>query len=175
MSALTRRRFLGNTAALAVAAMAPIPRAMALVATDGPPLRWYAVGDGEMSYAFLAESIEAARREYAWAHGATISEECPECGEYACHEHNEDLDAPLDWVEVNHTFGAEFTPDKPPKMVDWMRSGFMVPCEDCDDYEPTECREYKGRALCDQCFDTARTESLDRFLGVKTGSVGHAD
>lgn len=174
MNALTRRRFLGNTSALVAAALAPIPKAMALVATDAPQLRWYAVGNDDMSHPFLAESIEAARREYAWVHGATISEECPECGEYACHEHNDDLDAPLDWVEVSHTFAPEFTPDNPPKTVDWLRAGFMVPCEECDDYEPTECRDYRGRALCDECFDNARVENLDRFLGVNIKENGDA-
>jgi len=158
MTALNRRAFIGRSVAAVAAAAMPVPRAMALVAPDAPPLRWYAVGTDEMSYDFLAESVEAARREYAWCHCATVGEECPECGEYACHEHNADLTAPLDSVEVSHVFGEEFTPDRRPKTVDWLQAGFFVPCEQCDYGEPTECYEHEGRALCDECYDLAKTE-----------------
>lgn len=159
MNAMNRRAFIGRAAALTATALTPIPRAMAMVAPDAPPLRWYAVGhNDEMSYDFLAESAEAACREYAWVHGATVEEECPECGEYACHEHNADLSAPLDTVEVSHVFGEEFTPDNRPKTVDWLRAGFFVPCEECDYGEPIECYVHDGRALCDECYDAAKSK-----------------
>ena len=160
MSAMNRRAFIGRAAALTATALAPIPRAMAMVAPSAPPLRWYAVGTDEMSYTFLADSAEKARRYYAWEHGATVEDECPECGEGGCHEHNEDLDAPLDHVEVRHVFGEEFTPDKEPQILDWLRAGFNVPCEgDCASdrwIEPTECYAHGGKALCECCYEMAR-------------------
>jgi len=160
MNAMNRRAFIGRAAALTATALTPIPRAMAMVAPDAPPLRWYAVGKEEMSYTFLAESAEKARRYFAWEHGATVDEECPECGEGGCHEHNADLDAPLDCVEVSHVFGKEFTPDKEPKILDWLRAGFHVPCEgDCASdrwSEPTECWPYEGKALCECCLEVAK-------------------
>ena len=165
MNAMNRRAFLGRTTALVAASIAPIPKAMALADPEAKQLFWYAVGDDEMCYAFLAESWEDARREYAWVHGATIGEECPECGEYMCHEHNEDLNAPADWVEVNHKFDAKFGPGNEPKMVDWVRAGFNVPCENCDYGEPTECYVFEEKALCDECYEIARIAKLDDLIG----------
>ena len=161
MNAMTRRGFLGTSTALAVSGLLPIPKAMSLVAPDAPPLRWFAVGDGEMAYSFLSESYEHARRMYAWEHGATIDEECPECGETSCLAHNADLDAPLDWVEVSHEFSSEFTAGNEPKLIDWVRAGFNVPCEGCDYGEPTECYVFEDRALCGECLDNARRNSVD--------------
>ena len=159
MKAMGRRAFLGSGVAMVGVAMLPIPKALALVAPEAPPMRWFAVGNGEMAYTYLAKSAEDARWEYACVQGATVHEECPTCGEYACHDHNEDLDVPLDWVEVDHVFGPEFDAGNKPKLVDWVRAGFNVNCEGCEDRysEPTECRVHDGRALCECCFEVAST------------------
>ena len=165
MNAMNRRAFMGRTATIAATALMPIPKAMAMVAPSAPPLRWYAVGREEMSYTFLTDCEEKARRYYAFEHGATVGEECPECGDYMCHKHNADLDAPMDCVEVSHVFGEEFTADKEPKIVDWLRAGFYVPCEgDCapDRWrEPAECYEHEGKALCECCLEVARLNPME--------------
>lgn len=172
MNAMNRRAFLGRSTALFAASITPIPNAMALASTDAKPLFWYAVGNDEMCYPFLAENFEAARREYAWVHGATVEEECPECGEFACHEHNDDLNAPLDWIEVNHKFDAKFGPGNEPKMADWVRAGFNVPCEQCDFGEPLECRVFDERALCEECFEAAEIKRFDNSIGNQMPAFG---
>lgn len=179
MNAMNRRAFLGRSTALAAASLAPIPKAMALADPDAKTLFWFAVGNDEMSHAYLGESAEAAIREYAWVHGATVGEDCPECGEPGCYLHNPDLDAPQPWIEVHHRFGPEFTPSREPQNVDWCRAGFRTRCDGCIEagvrYSYDECDEtypFDDKALCCECLELARAARLDQTIGNEMTPVG---
>lgn len=171
MGNMSRRGFLGRSTALAVSAVLPISRAMALVAQDTPTLQWFAVGTDEYLYPYLGTSMESAVRQYAVEYGHTVGDECPECGEASCVEHNDDLDAPLPWIKENgFAFDSTLPVDRDPSLAKWIKAGCNVPCEACDLGEPTECRMFEGRALCDECRQIARTERLDRIVGTAPGT-----
>lgn len=168
---MNRRAFLGRSAALAATMLTPIPRAMALVVPDAPPLRWFAVGTDEYLYPYLARSAADAARQFAEEYGCTVGEDCPECGEVACTLHNDDLDAPQPWIAGNgFAFPADLPVDRDPPLSAWIKAGCNVPCEDCDYGEPTECRMFEGRALCDECLEIARIERLDAVVGAPAGT-----
>lgn len=171
MNAMNRRAFLGRSVALAATALPPIPRAMAMVVPDAPPLRWFAVGTEEMLYPYLDTSIEGAARQYAIEMGATVGECCPECAEINCVEHNADLDAPYPWIEENgFPFPDDLPVDRDPPLAEWIKAGCNVPCEGCDLGEPDECRMFDGKALCCDCLETARIDRLDRLAGTIPGT-----
>ncbi len=179
MNAMNRRAFLGRTTALVAASIAPIPKAMAISDPEARQLFWYAVGDDEMSYDYLGETAEAALREYAICEGKTVGEECPECAEPGCYEHNDDLDAPFPWLEVHHKFGPEFTPSNRPKTVDWCKAGFRTICEGCEEmgvsFSWDECLDtypFQGKALCDECLEIARGAALDSTIGNEMKPTG---
>lgn len=173
MTAITRRGFLRRSSALAGAALLPIPKAMALVAPEGPRLRWFAVGHSdEMAYPMLAESLDQAIRFYAHENGQTKGEACPECDEPACTEHLDSSrwDEPHDWIEEYSKAprGWDAVPvDREPTNVEWLRAGYNVPCEGCMDgyWECTDCYEYDGKALCCECLDVAKMAKLDDIIG----------
>lgn len=167
MAHMSRRGFLGRSSALAVSAMLPIPKAMALVASNTPELRWFAVGTDELLYPYLDTSMDGALRQYALEYGCTVGEECPECGEPDCYDHNPDLDAPQPWLEDNgFAFDTSLPVDRDPSLAEWIKAGCNVPCEICDYGEPTECRMFEGKALCDECVEIARVARLDRLVGT---------
>lgn len=174
MNAMNRRAFLGRSTAMVAASLAPIPKAMALVAPDAPPLRWFAVGNDEFLYPYLDSTMEGAIRQYAIEMGQTVGEQCPECDEVACYEHNDDLDAPMPWIEENSfAFDEDLPVDKDPAAVEWLRHGCNTCCEGCDTWgEPVECYEFDGKALCEECFEIARHERLDRIIGNEMKPVG---
>lgn len=171
MGNMSRRCFLGRSTALVAAAMMPIPKAMALVAQSTPSLQWFAVGTEESLYPYLATSMENAVAQYATEFGATVGDECPECGEISCLEHNDDLDAPLPWIEEHgFAFDSALPVDRDPSLAEWIKAGCNVPCESCYLGEPTECRMFEGKALCDECLETARIERLDRVVETAPGT-----
>lgn len=171
MTKMNRRAFLGRTTALAATAMLPIPRAMALVAPESPPLYWFAVGHGdEWAYPMLAENLEQAMRYYAHEYGHTKGESCPECDEPSCTEHlsPSEWNDPVPWIEEYSEQPAAWSKvpiDREPTNVEWLKAGYNVPCEDCDYGEPDDCYEFEGRALCCDCLDIARTAKLDDIIG----------
>lgn len=171
MGKMSRRSFLGRSTALAASALVPIPKAMALVAPNTPALKWFAVGNDEMLYPYLATSMEGAVRQYAAEYGMTVGEECPECGEAACLEHNDDLDAPFPWIEENgFAFDSSLPIDRDPSLAEWIKAGCNVPCEVCDHGEPTYCQMFQGTAHCDECLQIARIERLDAMVGTPAGT-----
>ncbi|NDV53857.1 hypothetical protein [Salipiger sp. PrR003] len=171
MGQMSRRGFLGRSTALAVSAMMPIPKAMALVAQDTPALRWFAVGDDEFLWPYLSTSMEGAIRQHAEENGYTVGDECPDCGEMSCTDHNADLSAPLPWLEdYSFAFDSRLPVDREPSLAEWIKAGCNVPCEACDYGEPTECRMFQGQALCEECLQEARTERLDRMVGTQPGT-----
>lgn len=179
MNAMNRRAFLGRTTAMVAASIAPIPRAMAMTDPTAKQLFWFAVGNDEMSHAYLAENAEAAILEYAVANGATVGEQCPECDEPGCYLHNVDLDAPAEWIEVSHRFGPEFGPGNEPQNVDWCRAGFRTRCDGCVEagvrYCWDECDDtypFDGKALCCECLDLARAARLDQTIGNTMPALG---
>jgi len=162
---MKRRAFLGTVAAFAASSLAPLPRSLAMVPTDDPH-RWWAAGTDEMHYPFWAVSYEDAARQYAVEHGATVGDDCPECGLPDCYEHNPDLDAPAPWVEaVTYKRWESIGPETPPTTIEWLRVGYNVPCQDCADWEPTECYAFEDRALCCECLELARARHLDAIVG----------
>ena len=171
MGKMTRRGFLGRSTALAVSAVLPIPKAMALVTTESPVLRWYAVGNDEFLYPYISTSMDGAVRQYAHEYGLTVGDECPECGEENCYTHNPDLDAPQSWIEENgFAFDSDLPLDRDPTNAEWIKAGCNVPCEGCDYGEPIECRIFDDQALCDECFEEARIQKLDRVVGTFPGT-----
>lgn len=173
MGKMNRRAFLGRSTALVGASLLPIPKAMALVAPKALPLYWFAVGHSdEFAYPMLAESLDQAMRYYAYEHGQTKGEACPECDEPACSEHMDpsEWDDPLPWIEEYSEQPAawsEVPVDRDPTNVEWLRAGYNVCCEGCSDYwdAHTECYEFEGRALCCECLETARAAKLDDIIG----------
>lgn len=171
MGQMSRRGFLGRSTALAVSAMLPIPKAMALVAQETPALRWFAIGNDEYLYPYLSTSLEGAIRQYAHEYGCTVGDDCPECGEISCVEHNHDLDAPQPWIEeCSFAFDSSLPVDRDPSLAEWIKAGCNVPCEACDYGEPTECRMFEGKALCTECLEIARIERLDAMAGTTPGT-----
>ncbi|KII11271.1 hypothetical protein OO25_21835 [Phaeobacter sp. S60] len=151
--------------------MMPIPKAMALVAQSTPSLQWFAVGTDEFLYPYLATSMENAVAQYATEYGRTVGDECPECGDASCFEHNDDLDAALPWIKDNgFAFDSDLPVDRDPSLAEWIKAGCNVPCEACDYGEPTECRMFEGKALCEECLQIARTDRLDRIVGTAPGT-----
>lgn len=173
MTKMTRRGFLRHTSALVAVAASPIPKAMALVAPDGPALRWFAVGDDEMAYPFLAPNMETAIRYYAHEMGRTKGDACPVCDEISCLEHlaPSEWDEPQDWIEEYSAEPAAWKglgPDSEPTNVDWLRAGYRTPCEgSCDDLwgECDDCYEFEGKALCCDCLEIAKVAKLDDIIG----------
>lgn len=166
MSAISRRAFLGRSSALAVASLLPIPKAMALVAPNTPALRWFAVGDEEYVYPYLASSMDAAIRSHAIEHGVTVGEQCPECGEPNCTEHNADLDAPQPHLEeFSFEFAGDIPPEREPTKIEWMENGVNVCCDGCDYGEPDECYPFQAQALCCECLEVAKANWLDDLIG----------
>lgn len=171
MNAMTRRGFLRRSSALAGAAMLPLPKVMALVAPESPPLFWFAVGHSdEMAYPMLAESLDQAISFYANEYGHTKGEACPECDEPSCmeHLHPSQWDEPQDWIEEysEQPKGWDAVPaDREPTNVEWLRAGYNVPCEGCDYGEPDDCREHDGKALCCDCYEIACRAKLDDIIG----------
>jgi hypothetical protein len=159
---MNRREFLTTAAGAALASAMPLPSLPEPAAAVG---RWFAVGNGEMHYAFWAKTAEEAVKLYAQEHDAVVGESCPDCGEADCTEHNVDLDAPQPWLEA-HSFKSweAFGPAEEPPKSAWMREGYYVPCDACNDWEPTQCYEHEGRALCCDCYHAARIERLDRII-----------
>ncbi|OWU80455.1 hypothetical protein ATO1_08910 [Phaeobacter sp. 22II1-1F12B] len=140
---------------------------MALVAGKTQNLQWFAVGTDEILYPYLSTSIEGAARQYAHEFGHTVGEECPECGEANCVDHNDDLDAPVPWIEENgFAFDSKLPLDRDPSLAEWIKAGCNVPCEGCDYGEPTECEMFDGQALCEECLQIARVKMLDRKVGT---------
>lgn len=171
MSTLSRRAFLGRSAALAATALTPIPKAMALVAPESPPLYWFAVGHSdEMAFSYLAESLEQAIKYYAHEYGHTKGECCPECAEPSCTEHLDpsEWDDPLPWIEEysEQPMGWEKVPqDRQPTTLEWLAAGYNVPCENCDYGEPDDCYAFEGKALCTECLEIAKLAKLDDIIG----------
>lgn len=158
MTDMSRRAFLRRTSVLAAAAILPIPKAMALVAPESPPLYWFAVGHSdEWAYPMLAENLEQAMSFYANEYGYTKGDCCPECGEPSCTEHisTAEWDDPVPWIEEYSEKPRQWADvpfDREPTSVEWLRAGYNVPCEECDLGEPDECVEHEGRALCWDCI-----------------------
>ena len=171
MGKMTRRGFLGRSTALAVSAVLPIPKAMALVATEGPILRWYAVGNDEFLYPYISTSMDGAVKQYAHEFGLTVGNECPDCGEENCYEHNTDLDAPQPWITENvFAFDSDLPLDRDPSTAEWVNAGCNVPCEGCDYGEPTECQIFEGQAFCECCWDEIRVRKLDNLIDTMPGT-----
>jgi hypothetical protein len=167
MGNMSRRGFLGRSAAIAASAMLPIPRAMALVTQDTPALRWFAVGNDEYLYPYLSTSMAGAVRQYAMDHGKTVADECPECGGTNCLKHNDDLDAPQPWLEENgFAFDSGLPIDRDPSNAEWIKAGCNVPCEVCDYGDPTQCWVFDGQAHCEDCLHIARMKRLDALAGT---------
>lgn len=168
MNAMNRRAFLGRSTAMVAASILPIPKAMALVAPDRPPLHWFAVGTEEYLYPYLAESIEEAARQYAHEFGHTKGDACPECDEPSCAEHLDpkEWDDPLPWIdEFGFKFDDTVPVDRDPTTIEWLKHGCNVPCDGCDYGEPDECYEFEGKALCCECLEVAKTAKLDDIIG----------
>lgn len=171
MTKMNRRAFLSHTTAVVATGLLPIPKALALVPPDRPPLYWFAVGHSdEMAYPMLAENLDQAIRFYANEYGHTKGEACPECGDPACSVHltPDQWDEPHDWIEEysEQPRGWKNVPvDREPTNLEWLKAGYNVPCEDCDYNEPDDCYEWGGKALCCDCLDIARTAKLDDIIG----------
>lgn len=173
MNAMNRRAFLGRTTAIVAASLAPIPKTMAMVSHETANLRWFAVGDEEYVYPYLARSMDAALREHAIEYGVTVGECCPECDEVNCVTHNSDLDAPQPHLEeFSFQFSDDIPPEHEPTKFDWMDHGVNVCCDDCDYGEPDECYRFEGRALCCECLEAARADRLDRMIGNQMTPIG---
>lgn len=167
---LSRRDFMSSTAAAVVlpampASVVAAPQAVA------PALAWYFAGSDETVYPYVAESLEDAIRQYAWDHGATYAEyDCDgRCGgetfEGLCPHCGADPDAPASFIEASRPKAWEDIPiTRQPTGVDWLEAGCNTICEECDsDGEAADCYAYKGRALCQECYDMARDQSVERL------------
>lgn len=171
MAKMSRRAFLGRSTALAAASLLPIPKALALVAPERPPLFWFAVGHSdEWAHPMLAENLEQAISYYAYEHGQTKGEQCPECDEPACSEHltPAQWDEPHDWIEEYSEQPASWKgipADREPTTLEWSNAGYNVPCEGCDYGEPDACYGFEGKALCCECIEIARATKLDDIIG----------
>lgn len=173
MTEMNRRAFLGRSASVVAASLAPIPKTMALVAPDAPPLRWFAVGNEEYVYPYLARSLDAAMREHAIEYGVTVGEQCPICDEVNCLEHNDDLDAPQPHLEeFSFQFSEDIPPDQEPTKFDWIDHGVNVCCDNCDYDEPDDCYKFQGKALCCDCLEIAKADWLDDLIGNQMKPVG---
>ena len=164
---MNRREFIAATSSTAMLAAIPA-QAVSAITPPAPirALKWFAVGhNDEFCEPILAESIEAACREYGLYSGHTKGEECPECGDYECLDHmtKEQWDDPQDCIADNaHQPKAWADLDHEPKGIDWLRAGFDTYCENDDcftrrqPWETTECWAHNGKALCECCLDEAR-------------------
>lgn len=167
---MDRRQFIMTASSTAIVAMLPPAALSAPAAQSAAPartLKWFAVGhNDEFCEPILAESMEAACREYAIYSGHTKGEECPECGDYECAKHltKAQWDDPQECIAGNaHQPKAWADLDHEPTGVDWLRAGFNTYCEGkgCDTrkqyWETTECWEHDGKALCEECLQIARS------------------
>ena len=139
---------IGSTA---VAAVCAIP-ATATAKPAPIPAHWYAVGDGERCFSYLAESAFEAAKLYAEEFGATKADECPDCGEPNCKEHlaPHEMEHPADWIEVEQPTAWADLIDAPAN-ADWCRAGYHTTCDVCGFGEPTSCQVLDGIAVCDEC------------------------
>lgn len=60
--------------------------------------------------------------------------------------------------------------DRDPTLAEWIKAGCNVPCDGCDDGEPTECQMFGGEALCVDCLQVARVRKLDSEVGTMPGT-----
>jgi len=174
---MNRRDFMATAASMATIQMLPLqleamPAAPA-AAAPAPAGCWFAVfGNDEHAYAFWAEDAKDAARQYALEHEATLGCECPECGKMECSEHIDpsNWDEPQAQIEVTaHATWEGLGPE--PNTIQWMRAGYLVECEGCHPFEgPAQCYEHEGKALCEECFEIARIEKLERIIGTKQSS-----
>jgi hypothetical protein len=164
---MNRRELLQGAASIPLVAVLPAIEAIPSAKAAVRPMRWFAVGDDEFVHPFLGRTQAEAIREYAYSHGATVGEECPECGEYECSEHNEDLDEPLPWIECHEPSAwSEIPHNRDLTGADWVRAGYRTPCDRCDDDEPTECYVHGSEALCCDCIEVAKLLDMDRLIGT---------
>lgn len=162
---MNRRDFIASTSTAAIVAALPVSVAQPAISTSRP-LRWFAVGHSdEFCEPILAESIEAACREYALYSGHTKGDECPECGECECKAHLTEAqwDDPQDSIMENSSEPRAWAGlEHEPTGVDWLRAGFNTYCEEENCWtrkaywETTECWPYQGKALCEECLDRAK-------------------